>query len=185
MGTSAYRIGPFDVLEIQVFKVPELSKTVQVSEAGTINYPLIGEVAAAGRSARQVEQSLTQALGADYLRDPQVSVYVREYNSQRVTVEGAITKPGVYPIRGDMSLLQLLAISGGVSAISDDTIVIFRTVDTRRTVARFDVEPIRKGTAPDPKLAAGDMVIVGKSSLKEGFSNVMKALPIAGVFTML
>ncbi len=173
------------MLEIQVFKVPELSKTVQVSEAGTINYPLIGEVSAAGRSARQVEQALTQALGAEYLRDPQVSVYVREYNSQRITLEGAVEKPGVYPIRGDMTLLQLLATAGGVSAIADDTIVIFRTVNAKRTVARFDVDPIREGTAPDPKLAAGDMVIVGKSSLKEGFGNVLKALPLAGVFTLI
>ena len=92
--SPAYKIGPMDVLEISVFKVEELSKTLQVSSIGTINVPLIGERPAAGRTAREIEKDLTDKWGAKYLQDPQVTVFVKEYNSQRVTVEGAVEKPG-------------------------------------------------------------------------------------------
>lgn len=71
---SAYEIGPQDVLDISVFKVPELSKSVQVADTGTINLPLLGEVVADGRTARQLERELTAQLGAKYLQNPQVTV---------------------------------------------------------------------------------------------------------------
>ena len=73
-GNVAYKIGPQDVLEISVFKVAELSKSAQVSEAGTLNYPLVGEVVAAGKTARELEKELTTLLGAKYLQKPQVTV---------------------------------------------------------------------------------------------------------------
>jgi polysaccharide export outer membrane protein len=92
--SSAYKIGPLDVLDISVFKVAELSKSVQVADGGTINLPLVGEVPAAGKTAQEVETDLTAKLGAKYLQSPQVTVFVKEYNSQRVTVDGAVKKPG-------------------------------------------------------------------------------------------
>ena len=70
-----------DVLDISVFQVPELTKSVQVADTGTINLPLIGEVVVAGKTAQQVERDLTTKLGAKYLQNPQVTVYVKEYNS--------------------------------------------------------------------------------------------------------
>ena len=106
-GNSAYRIGPLDVLDVSVFKVPELSKSVQVADSGSINLPLVGEVQASGRTAQEMERDIAAKLGAKYLRNPQVTVYVKEYNSQRVTIEGAVKKPGVYPIKGKTSLLQI------------------------------------------------------------------------------
>ena len=111
--SSSYKIGPLDVLEVTVFKVPELSKTIQVSEVGTINFPLLGEIEAGGKSAREIEQMLTQRLGAKYLQNPQISVFVKEHNSQRVTVEGAVKKPGVIPMAGGLSLVQAIAQAGG------------------------------------------------------------------------
>ena len=110
------------MLEVTVFKVPDLSKVVQVSEAGTINYPLIGELEAGGKTAREIEQDLTKLLGTKYLQNPQIGVFVKEYNSQRVTVEGAVKKPGVYPIVGGMSLLQAVATAGGFESNAEDTI---------------------------------------------------------------
>lgn len=184
-GSSTYKIGAFDVVEVTVFQVPELSKTMQVSEAGSISYPLIGEVFVAGKSAREVEQSLTASLGAKYLRDPQVSVFVREYNSQRVTIQGSVGRAGIYPIQGQLSLLQLMALAGGLDTSSDDTVVIFRTVDGRRSAARFNIQQIQSGAAPDPQLQPGDIVVAGKSSFKEGFNNVLKALPLASMFMIL
>ena len=112
-GNSGYLVGALDVLEISVFKVPELSKSVQVADTGTINLPLLGEVQASGKTASEIEKDLTRQLGAKYLKSPQVTVYVKEHNSQRVTIEGAVRRPGVYPIRGTLSLVQPLASAGG------------------------------------------------------------------------
>ncbi len=177
--SAAYKIGPRDVLEITVFKVPELSKVTQVSEAGTISYPLAGEIKAGGRTAREVEQDLTTVLGAKYLQNPQVNVFVKEYNSQRVTLEGAVKKPGVYPIAGGMSLLQAVATAGGFEANADESVLLFRQSDGRRSAARYDVSRIRGGEAEDPQLQSGDVIIAGTSDLKEGMNLMFKFLPLA------
>ena len=115
-----------DVLDISVFQVPELTKSVQVADTGTINLPLIGEVAVAGKTAQQVERDLTTKLGAKYLQNPQVTVFVKEYNSHQVTIQGEIKKPGVFPLKGTTSLLQLIALAGGFDANSDSTVLILR-----------------------------------------------------------
>lgn len=184
-GSANYRIGSLDVVEVAVFQVPELSKTLQVSEAGMINYPLIGEVPVSGKSPREVEQTLTKILGAKYLKDPQVTVLVKEYNSQRVTVQGSVAKQGIFPIQGRLSLLQVMALSGGLDGVADDTIVIFRTVDGRKSAARFNFYQVQSGAIPDPQLQAGDIIVVGKSAFKEGINNVMRYLPLAAVFTWI
>src|SRR6516162_10276568 len=80
---DAYTVGAMDILDISVFKVPELSKSVQVADTGTINMPLLGEVPAAGKTAQEIEQDLTRKLGAKYLKSPQVTVFVKDHNSQR------------------------------------------------------------------------------------------------------
>ncbi|MEM9357046.1 MAG: polysaccharide biosynthesis/export family protein [Pseudomonadota bacterium] len=183
--TYAYRIGPLDVLEVSVFKVPELSKTVQVASLGTISLPLLGEVPAAGRTARDMEKDLTRKLKASYLHKPQVIVLVKEFNSQRVTVEGAVKEPGIYPIMGKFSLLQLIATAKGFSKNADTTVTIFRGPAERRRATRVDVARIRSGAQRDPVLIAGDVVVVSKSTLKEGFSNFLRALPIVGTFALL
>ena len=123
---GAYRIGSADMLDITVFKVPELSKTVQVSETGTINLPLVGEVQAAGKTTQELERVLTAKLGATYLQNPQVSVLVKENNSQHVTIQGAVEKTGVYPVKGKTSLLELVAMAGGLKSTSDSTVLVLR-----------------------------------------------------------
>ena len=129
---NRYKIGPRDVLEVTVFQAPELSKTFQVSEAGTINFPLIGEVDAAGRTAREIEQELRKKLGTKYLQNPQISVFVKDHFSQRITMEGAVKKPGVYPMAGGMSLLQAIAQAQGFEDTASHTVVFFRQVNGKR-----------------------------------------------------
>ena len=184
-GNTADKIGAQDVIKVSVFKVPELSKSVQVADTGTINLPLVGEIAAAGKTAQEVERDLTKQLGAKYLQSPQVTVYVKEYNSQRVTIEGAVKKPGVYPVRSKSSLLQFIAMAEGLDPNSDSTVVVFRQIDGKRSAARFDIGEIRSGQAQDPAIQSGDVVVAGTSALKETFNNLMKALPIAGAFALL
>ncbi|MGO9173853.1 MAG: polysaccharide biosynthesis/export family protein [Rhodomicrobium sp.] len=183
--SRAYKIGPLDVLEVTVFKVPELSKTVQVSEAGTINFPLLGEVEASGKSAREIEQLLTKELGAKYLQKPQISVFVKEHNSQRVTVEGAVARPGVVPMAGGMSLLQAIAISGGTSEVSENTALVFRVTEGKRFAAKYDISDIRAGKADDPQLQSGDVIIVPTSDLKVGLNTVLRLAPLATLVPLL
>ena len=163
-----------------MFKVPELARSVQVAESGTINLPLLGEVQAAGKTAQDVERDLAKKLGAKYLQSPQVTVYVKEYNSQRVTVEGAVKKPGVYPLRGKTSLMQMIAMSGGLDLASDTSnVVIFRSVDGKRFAAKFDIDQIRSGKAEDPVMKQGDLVVANASAIKAVWQDVLKALPVA------
>ncbi len=179
-GNAAYKIGPLDLLGISVFKVPDLNKDVQVAEDGTINYPLVGEVPAAGRTAQQLEQELTAKLGAKYLRDPQVTVMIKEYNSQRVTVAGSVKTSGVYAIKGSTSLMQVVAMAGDVDTSTDSgDVVIFRNINGQRSAAKFDLDAIRGGKAADPQVEPGDVVVVDSSATKVALHNVLTALPIA------
>jgi polysaccharide biosynthesis/export protein len=177
---SGYLIGAMDILEISVFKVPELSKSVQVGNTGTINLPLVGEMQASGKTAGEIEKELTRLLGVKYLKSPQVTVYVKEHNSQRVTVEGAVRKPGVYPIRGALSLVQLLATAEGVDRdyYSKD-VTVFRTVNGNRTSQVYDIDAIREGKAGDPQLRQGDLVVVDTSTAKSALQNALKIVPAA------
>ena len=184
-GNTAYQVGPQDVIEISVFQVPELAKATQVSDAGTVNLPLVGEIPAAGRTAQDIERDLTKRLKAKYLQNPQVTVFVREFNSQRITVEGAVKKQGVFPLRGKTSLLQALAMAEGLEEKADTTVVVFRNTDQGRQAARFDVSQIRNGSAADPQVLAGDTVVVGSSFWKEQYGNFVKLLPLIGVFALL
>jgi polysaccharide export outer membrane protein len=182
-GNAGYKIGPQDVLDITVFKVADLSRSVQVADNGSINFPLIGEVVAAGKTSREIEQDLASRLGARYLQSPQVSVFVKEYNSQRATVEGAVKKPGVFPIRGRMTLLQMIAQAEGLDKeTASSTVVVFRQTETGRAVARFDVDDIRAGRAEDPVIQKGDTIVVDSSSGKVAFGYFTRVIPVASLF---
>ncbi len=185
-GNSGYKIGPQDIVEVAVYKVPDLSRTAQVSDTGTVNLPLVGEVPASGKTARELEHDLTKKLGAKYLQSPQVSVFIKEYNSRRVTIDGAVGKPGVYPINGKTSLMQLIATAGGPTESSDTgDIVVFRQTDGKRSAARFSLDDIRAGKAKDPALLEGDVVVLNQSEMKAAFQSVLKALPITSLFVPL
>jgi polysaccharide export outer membrane protein len=183
--SSAYKIGPLDLLDITVFRVPELSKTVQVAATGTINLPLVGEVPAAGRTAQDVERDLTKRFGAKFLQSPQVNVTIKEYNSQRVTIDGAVKKPGVYPIRGETTLLQLIATAEGLTDTAQTEIAVFRKADGKSQAAKFDVDEIRSGRAKDPEILEGDLIVVSDSSLKTTYQGLLKALPVTSIFVTL
>jgi len=110
-----YRIGPEDLLEVTVFEVPELSRTVRVSAAGQISLPLIGTVKVGGLSPMELEDVLKEMLRKTYVRDPQVSVFLREYKSDPVSVIGAVKMPGPYHIQTRKSLIEVLAMAQGLS----------------------------------------------------------------------
>ncbi len=182
-----YRIGPSDLIEIAVFQVPELSKTVRVGSRGVLTLPLIGQINAGGLTGQELEVVIAGKLKENYLQDPQVSVFIKEYVSQRVTVEGSVNKPGVFPISGKTTLLQAIAMAGGLDKLADQNdIKLFRDrKDGTRETIPFDLEPIRKGEAPDPVLSASDVVVVGKSGTRSAlreFGETMRDFSIFGLF---
>jgi polysaccharide export outer membrane protein len=182
---AAATIGPRDVLDISVFQVPELSKTLEVNDTGTINFPLLGEITVAGKTPEELEHELTSKLAADYLQHPVVTVLVKERNSQLVTISGAIDKPGIYPIKGPTSLMEIVALAGGFKDQSDWTVLVLRQKGGSRMAARYDVAEIEAGRAKDPFLQANDVVVAGTSAIKQTFGTILKALPLAGVFAFL
>lgn len=184
-GSSGYRVGPLDMLNITVFKVPELSQTVQVSESGKFSFPLIGEVQAAGLTVSEIERDVAAKLGGNYVRNPQVTVLVKEYNSHRITIDGAVAKPGVFPMQGPVSLLQAIAMAGGAQEVSDGTILVFRRVDGRSSVAKFNMSDLRSQKVSDPDLQAGDIVTVPSSDVKVGLQYILRSLPLFNTFMML
>jgi polysaccharide biosynthesis/export protein len=181
-----YRIAPLDLLEISVFGVPDLNRAVQVSSSGMISLPLIKTVKAGGLTQSQLEQQIAKKLEANYLQSPQVSVFVKEYNSQRITVDGAVQKPGIFPIIGKVSLLQAVALAQGLTVVADPSaVLVFRTVDNKRMAARFDLRDVRSGKIDDPFLQAGDIVMVDESKGRTMLRDISTALPLTGLFQLL
>lgn len=184
--SSDYRIGALDVLEISVFQVPDLNKTVQVSSSGTIVLPLIGQVVAKGKTVDQLQAQITAMLGAKYLQNPQVSVFVKDAQSQRITVEGAVGKPGIYPTTGQTTLIQGIALAGGLTTTANTGgVVVFRQINGKRQAAKFDFAAIQAGNANDPVLRGGDIVVVDESGLKAALRNITSVLPVYGAFAPL
>lgn len=159
-----YRIGAFDRLAIDVFGVKDFTREVQVDGSGDIVLPLIGRVQAAGRSPFQLSEAIAQALKGQYIRDPQVSVNLKETVSQIVTIDGQVREPGVYPVLGSMSLLGAVARASGTTEFAKlDDVVIFRTVKNQKYIALYNLGAIRRGNYEDPAIYAGDIVVVGDS----------------------
>jgi polysaccharide biosynthesis/export protein len=109
-----YKIGPGDVIEIQVEDAPELSKVFRVTSTGTIVMPFIGRLSADQKTTEELRKALEDGLRGEYLIDPKVSVTVREYNSRSFFIQGAVRDPGVYQIEGHASLLELITVAGGL-----------------------------------------------------------------------
>src|SRR6202165_159274 len=126
-----YRIGAEDLLEIQVFGVDQLSRAVRVNSRGLVTLPLIGAIEVAGMTAQEAESAIAARLAENFLQNPQGSLFIKEYTTQRVTIEGAVNKPGIYPLRGQTTLLRSLAVAGGQASLSDMREVVLLRDDGR------------------------------------------------------
>jgi len=182
-----YRIGPSDLLEISVFQVPDLSRTVRVNTSGGISMPLIGQVQAGGLTGQQLEALIAQKLQENYLQNPQVSVFIKEFISQRVTVGGSVEKSGVFPISGKTTLMQAIAMAGGLGkfAVESDVKIIRNQQDGSRQVLTYDLKPIRKGEAEDPLVLTSDVIVVANSEVREKVRGMAEFLRDIAVFGAL
>lgn len=186
LAVEDYHIGPSDLLEISVFQVPEMSRTVRVNARGALTLPLIGQIQAGGLTGQQLEALLAQKLKETYLQDPQVSVFIKEFVSQRVTVSGSVNKAGVFPISGKTTLMQAIAMAGGLEKFADENDVkIMRERNGTREVLTYDLEPIRKGEVEDPLVHTSDVVVVARSDGRYAWRNAAEFLRDISVFGML
>lgn len=181
----AVTIGPLDILSVNVFRVADLSvERIQVDATGMIEMPLIGTVPAAGQTPSQLAEAIRARLAGNYLRNPQVSVRVTEPAVSKVTVDGAVTEPGVYEMKGRTTLLQAVAMAKGTSRVSNSrSVAVFRTLEGRRAVAVFDLAAIRAGQAVDPVLENDDVVVVDTSRLNSTVRDIVQALPGLAAFS--
>jgi polysaccharide biosynthesis/export protein len=198
--TGEYRVGVGDKIDINVFGHDDLSKIVEVRADGSINYPLIGDLRVAGRTVAEIDGEITRMLGKDYLVDPQVSVDVREYQSQWVTIIGEVRTPGKYVLKRNMRLIDVLAEAGGASKEAGSEILIARQNEDgapRQIVVDRDRLLSQNNQDSNVLLQHGDIVSVGEKEvfyirgevtkpgayLLEKGVTVLKAISLAGGFT--
>jgi polysaccharide export outer membrane protein len=145
----AYRIGPGDLLELKVFQVDELSQTVRVSEDGSMTLPLLGRVMVEGLTQEGVVQKLTELLQAKYVKNPQVTIFIKEYKNQQVAVIGAVERAGSYELVGRKNLLQIISMAGGLKDTAGNEIFILREgPDGRSSTIPIDLKELMVNSNP-------------------------------------
>jgi polysaccharide export outer membrane protein len=178
-----YKIAPMDLLSVRVFRMSDLSGEYEVDLAGKISMPLIGEVRAVDLTTVELDSELTRRLGEKYLENPDVSVGIKASTSRVVTVDGAVQKAGAYPAVGPLSLMQAVALAGGTTEDANARrIAIFRQIGGRRQAAAFDLTSIRRGEMEDPRVYAGDIVVVDGGSVKSTTKQILNSLPVLSIF---
>ncbi len=164
-------LGPGDLIEISVVDLPEFSgRNVRVPRQGDINLPLVGNVPVIGRTAGDLEQDLRQRLQQKYMRDPQVSVFVKERQSQRISVLGAVKKGGLLELTGRLRLADALAMAEGLADDADHVVYLFRR-GSPETVARVQGDPdqvVKASTSSSTPVPAGIMTTIDLEAVAKG-----------------
>jgi len=162
-GGTDYKIGRQDLLEIKVFDLKELDQTVRVADDGSVTLPLLGRLQVAGLTKGDLEALIAKLLEERFVRNPQVTIFVREYESKKVAVSGAVKKPDTYEMLGERTLLEMLSKAGGLDKDLGKEIIIFRQDEdgsTRRLAVNLD----RLVFEADPELnipvQPGDIIYV-------------------------
>lgn len=179
-------IMPLDMLTITVYQFPDLSGDFQVSLSGNVELPLIGSVAARGKSVDELQVELKRRYGEKYLNDPNIRVTAHNTNPRSITVDGSVQRPGVYPLQGKITLIQAVALAGGPSDLANPRrVVVFRQINGQRAAAAFDLNAIRQARADDPPIYGNDIIVMDGSDSKSNFREAVRALPLITLFTLL
>lgn len=176
-----------DRISVRVLRETDLSlDDVRIDEDGQFDMPYIGRVQAEGRTASEVAADVAARLGRDYLRNPRVSVNIVDFASNMVTVEGAVSQPGVYQFQPDTTLLGAVAMARGpIRTAKLKQVAIFRTVRGERSVAVFDLSQVRSGAMVDPAIVAGDRILIGFDGLTQAWQDFLQASPLIATFTRI
>lgn len=180
LGAQPYLIGPYDKLTVGVFGIEGMEpREVVADSAGRIAFPLAGSIDAGGKTPAEVADLIAERLRANYVRDPRVTVNLKEATSQIVTVDGQVKQPGVYPVTGQMTLMRAVASARGLDEFAKaDDVVIMRTIDGQRYAGLYNLAAIRRGNYPDPMVYANDTVIVGESRQRRLFKDLLQVVPL-------
>lgn len=158
-----YRLGPEDVIEVRVFELDQLNRTVRVSGDGRIELPLVGSIEVSGSTPNRVAAQIAERLRDRYVQNPQVSIFITEFKSQKVSLLGAVASPASYPLSGQRRLLQLLAEAGSLGPEAGNTLYVFRQTEDGRS-ARLTVPLNELLLQGDPRwnvlLRSGDVISV-------------------------
>lgn len=177
-----YQIGIKDSLAIDVFDLPNLSQTVDVDNTGSINLPLIGQVHAEGLTPNQLSRAIAAALSAKYMKDPIVTVSIKDAASKKVTVSGSVVQPGVYEVTPATTLTQAVAMAHGPDQVADiHHVAIIREQGGARTTSVYDLDDIHDGKVADPAVSADDTVVVdysGSRKFVRDYGGVISALSL-------
>jgi polysaccharide export outer membrane protein len=157
-------LGPGDVFEVRVFQEPDLSGVYRVGSDGTIYFPLCGTIGVAGLQSSDVGEELEHCLEAGYLKRPQVSIYVKEYNSKKVFVFGEVARPGTFPYEDNMTIVQVITLAGGFTAHADkNNASVARLVKGQEQRFKVPVVDIGQGRTPNFDVRPGDIVFIPES----------------------
>jgi polysaccharide export outer membrane protein len=159
---AEYKIGPQDVVRIDVWKEPDISRTIPVRPDGKISVPLLSDVQASGLTAMQLAASLREGL-SKYLNNPQVTVTVTEINSRRVYLTGEVNHPGALPLLPNMTVLQALSSAGGFTQFAKlKSIYVMRTENGKQVKHPFNYKEVVKGRLNEQNilLQPGDVIVV-------------------------
>ena len=160
---NRYVIGPDDILAINVWKEPEVSRTLPVRPDGNISLPLVGDLMASGLTPEQLQNEIRQQL-ITYLSNPEVTVLVQEAKSQKFNVVGEVTKPGSYVLSGPMSVLDAIALAGGLRDFAKETKIYVLRIDTNGSRVRlpFNYKQVIRGSQlkADVQLQPRDTIVV-------------------------
>jgi polysaccharide export outer membrane protein len=168
--STNYKIGPENALQLDIYygKGEKISQKVRVSAGGFIQCPLIGDVEVGGLTVSEAQAKLRQLLEKDYLVNPQVTIFIEEYST--VSIVGEVKTPGVYPIKGRLTVVELISLAEGFSKIAaPNKVKVVRThadgTKEEITVRVKDIMNKRSGDQEDVPLVSGDLVIVPESFL--------------------
>ena len=162
--TKASTLGPGDLVEIRVFQEAELSNVWRVSSEGLIDYPLCGQVSLLGLDQTQAAEKLKTCLANGFIKRPQVSVVVREYNSKKIFVIGEVNKPGTFPFEDNMTIIQAITLAGGCTKLAaQNSTSVTRIVGGQEKRFRVPVQEIGTAREKNFPLLPGDIVFVPES----------------------
>lgn len=174
-----YVIGPSDELLIDVFGVPEATRELTVDLSGQIALPLAGPITASGMTPQELSDAIRQRLIAAHVRDPQVVVNIKTAANQAITVDGAVTTPGIYPVVGRMTLMRAVARASGTTEFAKENhVVVFRRAQGKDYATLYDLRAIRQGMYADPEIFSNDVIVVGESQARRIFKDVLAASPL-------
>ena len=178
--TVPFKLGADDLLSVKVFGSEDASvDRVRIDKSGRISVPVAGVINAGGLSIEELEAQIASRLRANYFRNPQVSVNLIEVESAKLAVDGQVTKPGLYPVVPNMTLIDAVASAQGTTENARlNQVVIFRTVNGQKYAALYDLGAIRNGNYADPMVFSNDRIVVGDSPARRLFRDFIQIIPL-------